>query len=242
MKKVSKLLALAIVLVTPIAAVASSITPLLEQQRLYIQRYMAAVNSSDLTALKTITHDSYLSCINDENTDYYQYIFNQSLNRIIPNNYKVEFKALTDKEINRELIGAKKHGFPYPIAPTHQIQINYNKAEYSSVGIVRKLVLDNGQYYEVSGCPDSNLLERFRALELKKKADQKKAKQLFQKIKPDLLRELSVLIHKGQKIQAWKRYATVSGQSIGTAKAVLLNIDLSTNPQYLLKKDAGTKN
>lgn len=188
------------------------------------------MNSSDLIALKAIKHKTYLGCINDVNADYYQHIFNQSLKRTIPNNYEVSFEALTAEEVSQELKGAEKRGFPYPLAPTHQMQIDYSKSEYSSVAIVRKLLLDNGQYFEVSGCPDSDLLKRFRALELKKKADQHKARELFEKIDPTLLSELTVLLRKGQKIQAWKRYSQVSRQSIGMAKAVLSNIDFSDNP------------
>lgn len=230
MKKLLKALTLAVILTTQITAVASSLTSLTEQQQRYVQRYIAAVNSSDLIALKAIKHKTYLGCINDVNADYYQHIFNQSLKRTIPNNYEVSFEALTAEEVSQELKGAEKRGFPYPLAPTHQMQIDYSKSEYSSVAIVRKLLLDNGQYFEVSGCPDSDLLKRFRALELKKKADQHKARELFEKIDPTLLSELTVLLRKGQKIQAWKRYSQVSRQSIGMAKAVLSNIDFSDNP------------
>lgn len=181
MKNVFKVQALAAIATTHITAVASSLTSLPEQQIQYIQRYVSVINSSDIRALQAIKHRTYLSCINDENSDYYQHIFNQSLQRTIPAEYKVIFEVLTDEDINHELVGAEKRGLPYPVAPTHQVQIDYNKTEYSSVGIVRKLVLDNGQYYQVPRCTNPNLLGRFRTLELKKKAEQKSRNNYLKK-------------------------------------------------------------
>lgn len=222
-----KPLMLVAVLSLPGFAIEKSKTqPLDKLQQEFIELYVAAINSNDLNAFKEITHSAYLNCINEANKDYYSNIFKKTLSRTIPNNYKVIFETLNAKEIVQEVAGAEKRAMPYPIPPSHKIQIDYNKSEYSSVSIIRNLVLDNGQYYQVSGCPGANLLERYRALEIKKKAERKQAKELFLKIEPALLKELTLLIRKGQKVQAWTRYSQATGQSIGTAKAVLSNIDL----------------
>jgi hypothetical protein len=198
----------------------------IEQSR-YIDRYIDAINTDNLSSFKNLVHPSYLECITPDNSDYYGDLFRRSLQRQIPNDYKVVIDKLTGDSIDKEVAGAEKQGLPYPIRPTHQIQIDFSKSEYSFVTIARKLVLDDGQYYEVSGCPSAEMLDRYRKLKIKKEKERIKTKALFENLKGNLLHELTELLKEGRKIDAWKRYSQETGESIGTAKDVLSHVKLS---------------
>lgn len=201
-------------------------TVLEQAQQNFVNNYIEAINNNDLAKLKALAHPSLLSCINLQNRDYYEHRYQQTLKRTIPATYKVKFVELTKNESDKELKGAEKLGVPYSIAPSHQIELDYNKDEYSFVTINRYLVWEKGQYYEAGGCISDKLLVRFREIQVRKKEDKARAKLLFSKIDESLLDELTVLLKQGNKIQAWKTYSGLTGESLGTAKQVLANIDL----------------
>jgi len=190
----------------------------------FIKHYVEAVNLSSLDHLTKLMHPLYLKCIDASSRDYYDNLFTTSIVRSIPKDYKVVFEELTAESVLQDTEGAQKRGLPYPIHPTHQMQIDYSKSEYSFVTIVRKLTLDKGQYYGVSGCPTPEMLNRFRELKVKKEESHKQSKVLFNQLDSKLLIELTSLMKQGQKIQAWKLYSKETGESLSTAKEVLSNI------------------
>ena len=106
------------------------------------------------------------------------------------------------------------------------MQIDYNISEFSFVTIERKLVRHKGKYYEVSGCPEPEMINRFREMRARKETSFKKSKILFSELDANLLIELTVLMNQGQKIQAWKLYSKKTGESFLTAKEVLSNIPM----------------
>ncbi len=196
------------------------------EQSAYVENYIDAVNSNNKTALTRQTHPKYLACITPDNHDYYDDLYQNALKRTIPANAKVSFEALTIDAVTKETNGAAKIGLPYPVHPSHQMQIDYSRSEYDFVSIIRKLVLEDGKYFEVSGCPSPQILERYRQLKIKKEKDRIEAAALFKKLRGPLLLELTELLQQGQKIAAWKRYSQETGTSIATAKAVLEHIQL----------------
>lgn len=194
-----------------------------DEQKDYVIRYVEAVNSDDLSKLKILMHSSYLECINSTNQDYYDNVFQKSLKYDIPKDYNVSIELLSDESVAKEVEGLKQWGLPYPIRPTHQLQIDF-ETEYSSVTIVRKLILEDGKYYEIAGCPTQEMLEKFREMNTKKEEDLKRAEGLFRKLEESLLSELTQLLKEGRKIDAWKKYSEVTGESLATAKEVLSHI------------------
>ena len=196
------------------------------EQIQFITSYVSAVNSNDLERLKKLIHPRYLDCINDSNRDYYDALFTRSIERSIPINHEVTFETLSVEEVLADMEASQKQGFTYPVRPTHQVQIDYAKSEYSFVTVSRKLSLHKGRYYEVSGCPAQKMIDRFREARVRKEESRKRSKVLFNELKGDILMELTVLMKQGKKIQAWKLYSEKTGESIGTAKDVLSNVSV----------------
>lgn len=228
MKQVLLLSSLLFVSSLSVAQAEDSDPVLSSEQQHYINQYIAAINSDSAEDLTTLMHPAYRQCMTPESQDFYDDLLQKSLKRTIPEDYKVVFEKSVAVDIEKEMTGAEQRGFPYPVAPTHQLQIDYSTGEYAFTTIVRKLVLEQGRYYEVSGCPTPELLVRYRELQLKKAQEQKRAEQLFAQLQSPLLDELKQLLQQGQKIQAWKRYSAETGESLGTAKAVLSQIKLQS--------------
>ncbi|UCD89057.1 MAG: hypothetical protein JSW04_11515 [Desulfobacterales bacterium] len=227
--KVIKITVIAFILLGCISSINNilaneNLNNLSKEQQGYVTRYVEAINADDLSKLKVLMHSSYLNCINSTNQDYFDTMFQKSLKYDIPQDYTVSIEPLADESVAKEMAGFKQWGLPYPSRPTHQLQIDFNKSEYSSVAIVRKLILEDGKYYEISGCPTREMVKKFRKMNIKKEKERKRAEGLFRKLKDPLLSELTQLLKEGRKIDAWKRYSEVTGESLATAKAVLSHI------------------
>ena len=222
----NKLLILFITLTISLSSVAAIENTLSEPQQQYVKSYVKAMNSSDLALLTEITHQSYLNCINSSNEDFYSTIFNRDLAREVPNDYSVTFEKLSESQIQTETTGALKRGLPYPTAPSHQVIIDFQKGESAFVTISRFLVLEDDQYFQVGSCPNAKMLERFREIERRKIAQQKKARTLALNIDAKLLEEITQLLRAGNKLQAWRLYSKKTGESLSMAKLVVANFNV----------------
>lgn len=205
---------------------ASSLNKLTSIQKNYVLNYIQSVNSNDLKSLKELTHKSYLNCITSENMDYYDTLFQKTLSRTISKDFKVNIEVLTNEKREKEFNGAQKRGIPYPIKPTHILQIDYSKGEYSYVTIIRNLVFENNKYYEISGCPNDKMIKKYREIIIKNAQNRKKARKLFLELKEPFLSELTLLLKDGQKIKAWKKYSEVTGETLSMSKDVLSYIEI----------------
>ena len=229
MRKVVFLLEFVLVLFLSVDSFAGNLKDLTTAQKNYVERYVQVINSKNENQLRELMHPRYLNCIDNSNQDYFTDVFQRTLKYDIPKNYKVSVEVLSEEAALKEMDGAKQWGLPYPIKPTHQLQIDFNKDEYSSVTIIRKLVQEGDLYYEVSGCPSKEMVEKFREMQIKKEAEQSRAKKLFQELKDPLLSELTKLLKEERKIDAWKKYSEVTGETLATSKEVLSYIKIDNN-------------
>lgn len=196
-------------------------------QKNYIMRYVEAVNLKDENQLKALMNPGYLNCMNDSNKDYFEDVFQRSLKYDIPEGYKASIVPLLEEDVLKEVEGAKQRGLSYPVNPTHQLQLDFNKGEYSSVTIIRKLTQEGDFLYEVSGCPSTQAVAKFREVKIKKDAEHLRAKQLFQELKDPFLSELMSLFKEGREIDAWKKYSEATGETLATAKEVLSYLEVN---------------
>ena len=202
-------------------SIAGSLNDLTQPQKDFVTRYIQSINSKNENQLKELMHSSFVNCLNESNKDYFSDLFQRTLKYAIPDHYEVSIETLTDDAVVKEMEGAKQLGLPYPVQPTHQLQIDFNKSKYSSVTIVRKLVQEGNQFYEVSGCPTKEMIEKFREVRIKKDEELLRSRKLFEGLKDPLLSELTKLLKEGRKIEAWKKYSEATGESLATAKEVL---------------------
>ncbi|CDT33671.1 exported hypothetical protein [Vibrio coralliirubri] len=217
MESFRKMLLCSLALVSPFTLAEQ----LAQEEQKYVDRYVTAVNSKNLSALKSLSHPSYLNCISDENQDFFDSLFQKDLERNIPPDYKVSFSKLTVDNAKTEREGASKIGLPYPVLPTHDMQIDFAKSEYSFVTIHRKLILESGEFYQVGGCPEVHILERYRVMQKRRKEDLLTAKKLLGELTEEQRSRFTILLTEGKRIEAWKGYSKEANISIGMAKLVL---------------------
>ena len=186
-------------------------------QKQFISDYVAAVNGQDIDGLKRLVHPKYLACINNENQAYFHDYFSREIKESIPNNYKIA--KITQIGNAEPLLMAE--AFSYPVRPTHWVQIDFARSAYDSKSILQQIVKVEDAWFMVVPCPTPDTVRRFRQAKIAKETQKERAKVLFGKLNDPLLSELKQLLEEGKKVQAWKRYSSVTGESLSMAKGVL---------------------
>ena len=186
-------------------------------QKKFVSDYVAAVNGKDVDGLNHLVHPKYLACINNENQDYFDDYFSREIRESIPNSYKIT--NITPIGNAEPLLMAE--AFSYPVRPTHWIQIDFATGAYDSKSILRQIVKVEDAWFMVVPCPTLDTVKRFRQAKIAKEKQKERAKVLFEKLNDPILSELKKLLEEGKKVQALKRYSSVTGESLSMAKEVL---------------------
>ena len=186
-------------------------------QTQFISDYVAAVNRKDVDGLKRLVHPKCLACINNENQDYFDDYFSREIKESIPNSYKIT--NITPIGNAEPLLMAE--AFSYPVRPTHWVQIDFTRGTYDSKSILRQIVKVEDAWFMVVPCPTLDTVKRFRQAKIAKEKQKERAKVLFEKLNDPILSELKKLLGEGKKVQALKRYSSVTGESLSMAKEVL---------------------
>lgn len=187
------------------------------EQEQFIKKYVTAINTKDIVALKELVHPECLACINDENRDYYDEYFSGEIKGHIPDNYKI----LDIKPIDRDEPLLMSVMFSYPVRPAYWVQIAFETKPNSSRSVLRQVVESDGTWYMVLPCPKPEAVKKFKEMKISKEKQKERAKLLFQELKGPLLSELKDMLEEGSKIQVWKKYSAETGESISMAKEVL---------------------
>jgi len=186
-------------------------------QKLFISDYVAAVNGKDVDGLKRLVHPKCLACINNENQDYFDDYFSREIRETIPDTYRIT--NITPIGNAEPLLMAE--AFSYPVRPTHWVQFDFARGAYDSKSILRQIVKVEDAWFMVVPCPTPDTVKRFRQAKIAKEKQKERAKVLFEKLNDPLLSELKKLLAEGKKVQALKRYSSVTGESLSMAKKVV---------------------
>jgi hypothetical protein len=130
-------------------------TDLTPAQRTFGERYIAAINGTDVEAYKKLLHPSTRPCLNKDNAEFFGPIFNRRVNRAATN-AKLSIEKLPEKFGMVDALAAK--GYLYSPAPTHAFHIDFISAPAKDVSIVAFVVQDKGVWYEILPCPSAAAL------------------------------------------------------------------------------------
>jgi hypothetical protein len=203
-----------------------SISELDSAQKVFVERFITSINTDDLNGRKALLHPQCLARITGENQAFYANTFSRQLKQNIPDSYKVSIKTIAP---DQELIFSRM--FIYPVRPTHLIQIDYETGQNQGRSIMLQIKEENGQYFEVLGCPKAGLAGMSHKAKIAKEKDKERAKALFLELKDPLLSEIKALLKQGRKIQAWKRYSAETGESLSMAKEVVGLIEIEKDSE-----------
>lgn len=141
------------------------------EQKFFVEEYMNAVNSDNLDKLKSLIHQKSLSCITEENKEFFDDQFSDQLKKNIPLDHNVYVK-----EVNPDDKLPFADYFSYPVHPTHLIQINYELGKNKEMNLMIFVVNQNERYLKVLPCPKPGFMKKYREKKARKKpaeSDQK---------------------------------------------------------------------
>ena len=188
-------------------------------QRKFARDYVYAVKSKNIAALKSIVHPKVLACVNEQNRDYFDFIFAKQLGRKLTGDYKLTVSPLKGDNPEMAFLPAEK--FYYSIRPTYQVQIDFNANTYDNLTIIREVAPAGGRWYWVFACPNAQGMEFFRAQRQAGEKQQAKAQQLASELKDPLLSEIKQLLKEHKRIDAVKKYQAQTGADLTTTVQVI---------------------
>lgn len=196
------------------------------EESVFVSFYQKAVNSKDVERLKSLIHPASLACMNENNKDYFDYLFAKDMRHVLPDNAKFSFSKVTSR-----LEPSVYEDFP--VQPTTKLQLDYSLSKDSSnIHEVTKIVFlakDAEKLKIVMPCPTEEGMKKFREVQAVKDEQAEQTKERLVSIPPELKSELLVMLKAGQKIDAIKHYREKTGVGLAEAKDFieLLQKDMS---------------
>ena len=194
-----------------------------------VSRYVAANNFHDAAAMNALLHPKSLACVTPENRDFYDRAVEVSMRQPIPSNCHFTDTPLTAKDA----LPLKDYG-TFPVPPTHQIQVEYERAEDSGT-VMFWLVSENARWYKDDLCINASIIKQFHDDLPNIKAREQATKTLVAQIQDPLLSELKSLLKQGQSATASRRYAEVTGKDGDTSLAVIDELEFQLRQQHFLQ-------
>ena len=150
---------------------APATTVLTSSQRTFAESYLAAVTGWDIERYKRLLHPATRACMNKDNADYFNTIFDRRVGKIATNPI-LSVEKLPEKFEMIDAMNAR--GWKYDVRPTHAFHIDLVSTGPKQSAIAAFSALDAGVWYEVLPCPNGKALIDMRQAKLKDEAQQQK--------------------------------------------------------------------
>jgi len=113
----------------------------------FAQEYIAAVSSGDPRQIEALLNSKSRACITPETLALFDWEWQRKLRRGTPEPHVVTVSAYTAR------LAAGTEQSEYPVAPTHQLQIDFGEAPNVQATIL-SLAMEDGRWRTVEPCPD----------------------------------------------------------------------------------------
>ncbi|MDP3768222.1 MAG: hypothetical protein Q8S13_09415, partial [Dehalococcoidia bacterium] len=182
----------------------------------FVKDLVTAINSKSPDRRKALLHPTSLSCTSGEAGAFHDQIVTRQARRPVPADYKWK---ITPIPADQPLMFADQ--FDYPIRPTHLLQLDFQTEPRRSTTMIFQLVHDANQWREMTPCPKPETIAAARAAKDARAKHAEKVQALAAST-PTPLREAVVRLFKeGRRVEAFKHYASVTGEDLATAKDVV---------------------
>jgi hypothetical protein len=190
----------------------SPATPLVpDDVRSFAADYVAAINAKDSAKLWSFLTPETRSCVNPTNKDVYDALFNIQFDDTIPPNYILTLSAVSEAKLK-----AFAESQYFPIAPEHQLQIDYQNGDDGGA-LILWLVHEKGRLYADQPCATEEFIVRYRD----QAAARAHYKQLAAEIQDPLRTELLALLAQHNRSAAITRYKSATSSDMRTAMLVI---------------------
>jgi hypothetical protein len=193
-------------------------TVLTTSQRRFAESYLAAVTGSDIEQYKRLLHPATRTCMNKDNADYFQTIFDRRVGKIA-NNPRLSVEKLPEKFEMFDAMSAR--GWKYDVRPTHAFHIDLVSTGAKQSAIAAFSALDAGVWYEVLPCPNGKALIDMREAKLRDEAEWAKARRLASSLRDPLRGEVLAFLKQDRPVSAAKRYSEAAHVNLTLASRVI---------------------
>ncbi len=197
---------------------APATTVLTSSQRRFAESYLAAVTGSDIEQYKRLLHPATRACMNKDNADYFQAIFDRRVGKTATNP-RLSVEKLPEKFEMFEAMNAR--GWKYDVRPTHAFHIDLVSTGPKQSAIAAFSALDSGVWYEVLPCPNGKALIDMRQAKLKDEAEWARARQLAASMRDPLRGEVVAFLKLDRPVSAAKRYSEGAHVDLTLASRVI---------------------
>jgi hypothetical protein len=184
-------------------------------QSMFVKPWIEAVRSNDRARMEQLFHPLVRACINASTKPFFDFVLDNEAHSGGAGPYKVTKISPLQGPPPALLPG---DGFPYPVEPTYEVQIEFEKSNLISIHF---LALSNGSWFEAFPCPSEKGMAFMRQKSAEGAEHEKKAAQLLADLKDPLRSELKDLLRQQRKIDAIQKYQAASSMDLTTAVAVI---------------------
>jgi hypothetical protein len=186
--------------------------------RRFAEQYVAAARARDAERYRRLVHPKSLACITDETRDFYD----DWTARAFRWKWDGPYRIVAVRAVAKGAPPSLPRGMAvYPVAPTHQIQIDLEMSATRSASLVAEIAASAGVWLQVLPCPTAEGLTEFRSARQATVAQEARAHALTAGLAAPLRAELTALLKAGRRIDAMRRYAAASGEDITMARRVI---------------------
>jgi hypothetical protein len=184
-------------------------------QSTFVKPWIEAARAGDKARIEPFLHPLVRACMNASSKEYFDFALDNETRAVAAGPYLVTKLAPLKGPPPAFL---PEDGFPYPVQPTYEVQIEFEKSSLLSVHFLAPV---NGTWFEVFPCPNEKGMAFMREQLIKGDEQKKRAAQLLTDLKDPLRSELTDLLRRGQKIDAIKKYQQAAGVDLTTAVGVI---------------------
>ena len=186
-------------------------------QRTFAQSYLSAITGPDIERYKRLIHPRTRACMNAENADFFNRIFERRVRRVAK-----DPRMSIEKVKNPAMFSsARNNGMSYPARPSHMIHINLISTGSKQYSVLALVVRENGLWYEVLPCPSAKSLVTMREAQRKDAEENLRARAMADSLQDPLRTELFNLLQAEGPVSATRRYAEVTQVDITFARRVV---------------------
>ena len=182
---------------------------------------MAAIKSRDTAKVKALFHPATLACINDGTRDYFEFRFKDALRAGAKLGVDYQVERVKPLDGPPPLGALPAAGFAYPVAPTHQLQIDAETRDHHLMVLARYVAPVDGTWYAVDPCPNETGIAFFEQQRVADEQQMAQAATLVAAMPRALRTELTHLLARHHWLDATDRYREATGADAATAAAVV---------------------
>lgn len=186
-------------------------------QQTFANEYLSAITGPDIERYKKLLHPRTRACINAENADFFNKIFERRVRRYAKNP-RTSVEKVRDASV---FSSAKNNGMSYPARPSHVIHLNLVSTGSKQYSVSALVVRENGIWYEVIPCPSAKSLVMMREAQRKDAEENLRARAMADSLQEPLRTELVNLLQAEGPVSATNRYAEATQVDITMARRVV---------------------